>query len=73
MCAPALHSGSTAPTMLLVNRRGIVWGAKAKPPVLRLFPAALLCSARVARKCVYVGPCELVTDCEPQAHAATGR
>ena len=31
------------------------WGAKAKPPVLRLFPAALLCNARVERKCVMAG------------------
>src|SRR6516164_10645655 len=53
--APVLHSGSTAPTVLpnlLHCRRNIVWGAKAKPPEL---PAALLCSARVARKCVMSG------------------
>jgi hypothetical protein len=32
-------SGSTAPTMPVVNRRGIVWGAKAKPPAFYMtFP-----------------------------------
>ena len=51
----SLHSGSTAPTMPLVNRGGIVWGAKAKPPVFVVSPAALLYSARVARKCVMSG------------------
>jgi len=55
----AMDSGSTAPTVLpnpLHCRRNIVWGAKAKPPAFPLFsPAALLCNARVARKCVMSG------------------
>ena len=34
----------------------VVWGVKAKPPAFPLFfPAALLCNARVARKCVMSG------------------
>ena len=56
-----MDSGSMAPTMLpnlLHCRRNIVWGAKAKPPVSSspiAPPAALLCNARVARKCVMSG------------------
>jgi hypothetical protein len=36
VCAPA-HSGSTAPTMLGSPKAlGIVWGAKAEPPVFNM-------------------------------------
>jgi hypothetical protein len=40
------HSGSTALTMPVLRMLSIVWGAKAKPPVFVVCPAALLCSER---------------------------
>jgi hypothetical protein len=47
VCAPA-HSGSTAPTIApgTANR----WGAKAKPPVFFIFPAALLFATEVSTR-----------------------